>query len=109
MLAADVAALDALIDDDLLFVGPDGSLLSKGADLDVHRSGEQRITRLDVEDRVVRVRDGMASVTVEARVSGVYRGQAFDGHFRYLRVWHASSGGWKVVAGSVSPRRAPGA
>lgn len=105
MLAADVAALDGLIDDDLLFVGPDGSLLSKAADLDVYRSGEQRITTLEIHERDLRVRDALASVAVVARVAGVYRGQAFEGRFRYLRVWHASTSGWKVVAGSVSPRQ----
>ena len=47
MLASDVQTLDQLIDDDLLFIGLDGSVLTKEDDLGFHRSGEQRITALD--------------------------------------------------------------
>jgi hypothetical protein len=35
-LAADVVALDALIAEDLLFVGPDGRLATKSQDLEAH-------------------------------------------------------------------------
>jgi Domain of unknown function (DUF4440) len=35
-LGADVAALDALIDEDLLFTGPDGTLGTKAQDLAAH-------------------------------------------------------------------------
>ena len=39
MLTSDVAELDVLISDDLLFVGPTGELATKAMDLDLHRSG----------------------------------------------------------------------
>ncbi|WP_411871122.1 nuclear transport factor 2 family protein [Vulcanococcus limneticus] len=102
MLASDLAALDGLVDDALLFVGPDGSVLSKDSDLSLYRSGEQRITTLDFQDQQIRVGDAVASVTVLAFVSGVHRGHAFEGWFRYLRVWHRTPTGWRVIAGSVS-------
>ena len=38
-LAADAAALDRLIADELLFTGPDGQLGTKAQDLDAYRSG----------------------------------------------------------------------
>ena len=101
MLASDVEALNELIDDDLLFIGPDGSVLSKEDDLGFHRSGEQRITALDFQDQHIRAKGTVASVSVLAFVSGVFKGQAFEGRFRYLRVWHLTSAGWRVVAGSV--------
>ena len=101
MLASDVQTLDQLIDDDLLFVGPDGSVLSKEDDLGFHRSGEQRITALNFQDQYIRAGESVASVSVLACVAGVFKGHAFEGRFRYLRVWHRASGGWRVVAGSV--------
>ena len=101
MLASDVATLDELIDDDLLFIGPDGNVLSKEDDLSVHRSGLQRIARLNFLDQRVRAKQTVASVSVLAFVSGVFKGHAFQGQFRYLRVWHRTSSGWRVVAGSV--------
>ena len=101
MLTSDVQTLDQLIDDDLLFIGPDGSVLSKESDLGFHRSGEQRITALDFQDQHIRARGSVASVSVLAHVAGVFKGLAFEGRFRYLRVWHRTAGGWRVVAGSV--------
>jgi hypothetical protein len=54
-LASDVAVLDRLLDDGLLFTGPDGSLLSKEDDLNAHRSGWQKVRQLDQLDLRVRV------------------------------------------------------
>ena len=42
-LGADVAALDRLIADELLFTGPDGQLGTKAQDLESHRSGAVRL------------------------------------------------------------------
>ena len=36
---SDLSALDSLIADDLLFMAPDGSALSKTGSLELHRSG----------------------------------------------------------------------
>lgn len=49
LLKSDVAELDALVDDRLLFVGPDGAVYSENDDLELHRSGAERIARLEVE------------------------------------------------------------
>jgi len=45
-LEGDVTALEQLIDDALHFTGPDGSVFWKADDLDAHREGWVRITRL---------------------------------------------------------------
>ena len=47
-LAGDAAALDRLVDDALVFTGPDGALYGKQDDLAAHREGWVRITRLEV-------------------------------------------------------------
>lgn len=102
MLAADVEKLDALIEEDLLFVGPTGSLLSKEADLGLYRSGEQSMSAIDLQERHFRIGMQAAAVSSLAFVVGSFKGQGFQGHFRYLRIWHRSTTGWKLVAGSVS-------
>jgi ketosteroid isomerase-like protein len=99
MLAGDVTTLDALIDNSLLFIGPDENVLSKDEDLSLYRSGEQRMVKIDLQDQQIRVGEAVASVTARALVSGVFKGRAFEGYFRYLRVWKQTSKGWKVVAG----------
>ena len=101
-LAGDVAALDRLLDDALFFTGPDGALYTKAQDLDAHRHGWIRITRLEPsEERVERFGDvGVVSVRME--MAGEFNGQSFAGPYRYTRIWRRSDAGWTVVAGHVS-------
>ncbi len=101
-LSGDVAELDRLIDEELVFTGPDGALYSKADDLDAHRTGMIRITRLEgSEDRIQRF-GTVAIVSVRMDMSGTFRGEAFSGPFRYTRIWCARPEGWRVVAGHVS-------
>lgn len=101
-LAGDVRALDDLIDDALVFTGPDGSIYSKQDDLDAHRSAAIRITRLDPSEERIQRFDGFAVVNVRMEMSGTFNGEPFAGSFRYLRVWCQRADGWRIVAGQVS-------
>ena len=102
MLHSDVAELDVLIDDDLVFVGPGGGIYTKADDLQLHRSGAQRMSQADWLAVEVRL-DGTTCITVvTAALSGTLMGEPFSGRFRYLRTWMQKEGVWRVVAGSVS-------
>lgn len=103
-LNADVATLDRLISDDLLFTGPDGTLVSKADDLAAHRTGAVRFSSHDVEDlRVRRISPDVAVVALRARLAGTVAGAPFAGTFRYTRVWARTDGdGWRIVGGHVS-------
>jgi len=103
-LAADVAALDALIAEDLLFTGPDGSLGTKEQDLAAHASGAVRFREHVPEElRVHRVGANVALTSLRARLMVEVAGIAVRGTYRYTRVW-AREGGepWRVVGGHVS-------
>jgi ketosteroid isomerase-like protein len=102
-LAGDADALDRLVDEALVFTGPDGLLYSKGDDLDAHRNAWVRITRLDPsEERIQRFGD-VAVVSVRMEMAGAFRGEPFAGPFRYTRVWRRGAREeWRVVAGHVS-------
>lgn len=77
-LQADVAALDRLISDDLLFTGPDGALATKGDDLAAYRDGTMRVTSHVLESlHVRRISDDVAVAAVRARMSGSYAGEPF--------------------------------
>lgn len=102
MLRSDVSVLDSLIADDLLFVGPDGSVLGKAEDLELHRSGAQRISQLDFTDLLVHAFGGAAVTTVAAVVTGTFNEQPFSAHLRYLRTWAKTQTGWQVIGGSAS-------
>ena len=102
-LAADVAALDRLIADELLFTGPDGQLGSKAQDLEAHGSGVVRFRAHDPEElRIRRVGSGVAIASLRARLLVEVGGVPVRGSYRYTRVWAREGGGWQVVGGHVS-------
>ena len=103
MLASDVDALDRLIHHRLLFVGPDGGLYHKEDDLERHRSGFQKITRIEFGERVVEAHDDVIVVAVLAELTGTIDGIAFTGTFRYGRTWMRTDEGFRIIAGSVTP------
>jgi len=101
-LASDVAVLDQLVDDALIFTGPDGAVYGKQDDLDAHRRGMVRITRLEPSEERIQRFGSIAVVSVRMEMSGTFQGATFAGPFRYTRVWCARPEGWRIVAGHVS-------
>ncbi|HEX8271056.1 MAG TPA: nuclear transport factor 2 family protein [Longimicrobiaceae bacterium] len=103
-LAADVAALDRLISDELLFTGPDGRLGTKAEDLAAHGSGAVRFRAHEPEElRVRRVGADVAVSALRARLTVEVGGEVVSGTFRYTRVWAREGGGpWRVAGGHVS-------
>ena len=102
-LTGDVATLDRLIDDSLMFTGPDGGVYRKSDDLSAHRDGWVRITRLDPSEERIEVLGWIAVVSVRMEMAGTFRAEPFAGSYRYTRVWYASPAGWRLVAGHVGP------
>ncbi len=101
MLSSNVAELDRLIDDRLLFVGPDTGLYGKADDLELHRSGTSRFEQINVIETRLELHGAVATVMVVADLAGTFKGEAFANRCRYLRIWALKDGAWKVVAGSV--------
>ena len=103
-LAADVAALDRLIAEELLFAGPDGQLGTKAQDLDAHGSGAVRFRAHAPEElRVRRVGSDVAIASLRARLAVEVGGRIVEGTFRYTRVWAREDGrAWRVAGGQVS-------
>jgi ketosteroid isomerase-like protein len=104
-LAADTAALDALIADDLLFVGPDGRLATKSQDLEAHASGAVRFhEHVPEELRVRRIGSDVAVTSLRARLVVEVGNDVSRGTYRYTRVWaREANTHWRVVGGHVSP------
>jgi hypothetical protein len=102
-LASDTAELDRLIDDRLIFTGPDGRLYSKQDDLRVHRSGQQSMTRVDEEDLAALVVGGTGVTWFLGVVEGVLDGEPFRARVRYTRTWIRAGAEWRLVAAHVSP------
>ena len=110
-LAADVAALDALLAEELLFAGPDGRLGTKAEDLQAHHSGAVRVRGHEPQElRVRRVGADVAIASLRTRLVVEVGGATVEGTFRYTRVWaREADGAWRVVGGHVAPVTAAGA
>ncbi|MBK1825185.1 nuclear transport factor 2 family protein [Burkholderia cenocepacia] len=102
MLANDVEALDALLDDDLVFTVPTGQVISKEDDLAAHRAKLLRLDALDVIEMRASAVDEMILTTTRAALAGRFDGAAFTGTFAYTRLWRRSGAHWRVVAGHAS-------
>lgn len=103
MLTSDVAELDALIADDLLFAGPTGALATKAMDLDLHRTGGTRFHEFVPQELEIRVwSENFALASAKIFLKGTYLGSDFAGAYRYTRIWRNGEHGWQIVGGSVT-------
>jgi hypothetical protein len=101
-LSADIEALDDLIADDLLFTGLTGSLETKSADLEQHRSGALKITKLEPVEFRVRPIPGGAITSVKMDAAAVVAGKVTSATLRYTRVWISENGRWQIAGGHLS-------
>ena len=102
MLASNVDELDALLDDQLIFVDAAGTVWSKADDLAAHRNGQQRIDRLEITEQSVRILEKSAVTLTRVSLSGVFNQVPFAGSLRYTRMWAETSTGWRIVAAHCS-------
>jgi ketosteroid isomerase-like protein len=101
MLAGDVAALDRLLDDDLLFVSHLGEVVGKAQDLEMHRTRRLRIVSMTPSDRRIQRLGDTTVVSVRMETAAVVDGARVEQTFRYMRVWHHRADGWKIVSGGM--------
>ena len=106
-LAGDAEALDALLDDRLVFTGPpDGGLYldAKPLDLENHRSRRQAMTKVAEEDLHVIVAGRTGVTCFLGTLEGTFDGEPFGGRIRYTRTWvHDDEHGWRILAAHASP------
>ena len=102
-LQSDVVALDRLIDDALLFTGPDGTVATKADDLALHRNRVGLFTTHEPRDLQVRVVTAdVVVVALRTRLAGRFHDADFAGDYCYTRVWAQRGDRWRIVAGQVS-------
>jgi len=104
----DVEALDALLHQEVRFVGPDGLAVDKATDLAAHRSGFLSFDEVTELQRDLQVFGDVGVTRVTLRLVGEAGGQPLDAELAYTRTWQRRADSWIVVAahGSVVPRPA---
>ena len=101
-LSGDVAVLDELIADDLLFTGLAGSLETKAGDLQQHGSGALKITKLEPLEFHVRAIPGGAITSVKMDAAALIAGKPTSAILRYTRVWVSEGGRFRIAGGHMS-------
>ena len=100
MKKSDVNVLDQLLHEDLLFVLPNGAVITKQMDLETHKSGNLVFEEIKSSiDSIKQIGDNVV-VTLSSKLSGKMLEENFEGNFRYMRVWKIFDGQLKVIAGS---------
>lgn len=99
-ISHDIAMLDVLIHDDLLFMGPDGQVYTKAMDLDAHRSGNMVIEKLQPLERQIQLHGDTATVVLTVTTKGAISDQPVQGKLRYIRVWKLYDKQPRIIAGS---------
>ena len=97
-LSGDLAAIDRLLSEDFIGISMAGQANTKSQQLDRFRTRKLVLTRLDLEDRKIKLLGTVAIVTCLAQVEGTNEGESMKGTYRYTRVYQqVSPGVWKTT------------
>ena len=97
---SDIVFLDKVLHDDLLFLAPNGQLITKAIDLASHKAGEMTVEQLIPTIEEINIIGDTAVVVVVYDTKGTMLGTPIQGQFRYIRIWKQFPGGLKVIGGS---------
>jgi ketosteroid isomerase-like protein len=96
---SDITFLNKVLHDDLLFLAPNGQMITKAMDLASHRAGEMIVEQLIYRIEEINIIDDTAVVGVVYDTKGSMLGNPIEGQFRYIRLWKQFPDGVKVIGG----------
>lgn len=97
---SDITFLDQVLHNDLLFLAPNGQIITKAIDLASHQAGEMIVEQLILTIEEINIVDDTAIVVVVYNTKGTMLGSPIQGQFRYIRIWKQFPDGLKVIGGS---------
>ncbi|MCL1676921.1 nuclear transport factor 2 family protein [Elizabethkingia meningoseptica] len=100
MKESDVETLDRLLHCDLLFIIPDGTVITKAQDLKNYKDKVMQIEELIPEVESLNIIEDTAVTTITMQLKGKFMGNAFEAKFRYIRFWKNIENELKVIGGS---------
>ena len=92
----DIAGLKRILDDDYLFIAPNGQVRTKDA---VRNFGWPQYERLDVDEISVRVYGETAVLNAQITILGESPLDGVTGVYRNTRVYIRQRGRWRAVSG----------
>jgi ketosteroid isomerase-like protein len=100
--SGDAAALDKLLTDDFIGVGPLGFTLSRQDWLDRHAAGDLKYRTYELSDVAVRRYGDTAVVIAQQSAAGAYRGHEVPGDLRVTLVVADASGSPRLASAHMS-------
>ncbi|MFC5911465.1 nuclear transport factor 2 family protein [Streptacidiphilus monticola] len=100
--SGDVGTLDLLLDDRVVYTGPDGRSLTKEEDLEAHSSRALAVEVFEQQDLQVTVVGSTGVTRVLAVLQGNAAGRPFTARLRYTRTWVHADDTWRVLAAHAS-------
>tara|TARA_R110000868_G_scaffold211928_2_gene461941 strand:+ start:374 stop:745 length:372 start_codon:yes stop_codon:yes gene_type:complete len=98
--SGDTVFIEKVLHDDLLFLAPNGQVITKKMDLASHHSGEMIVEHLIAEFEDFKIVDDTAISIVVYDTKGTMLGSPIHGQFRYIRNWKLFADGIKVISGA---------
>jgi len=96
-IAADVAALGAMMTDDLTYTHSNANVDTKAAFLEAIGSGKSKYKAITFEDRRVRLHGDTAIVSGTCRTQVTSGGRDLDIKLRFTELYLKQAGGWKMA------------
>lgn len=105
IVAKDRAAIEANMADDFRQIDARGNVETRASFVDGLVSPDLQLDPYTVEDFEVRVYGDTALLSGRTRMTGRFRGEAFQAHYRYIDIYVKRGGVWKIVSVQISPVR----
>lgn len=97
---SNIQSLKELLHKDLLFITPNGEVITKEIDLKTYSDGDLKISELVPHVEHLNIIDDLAVLTLIIELKGDYKAETFEAKYRYIRFWKKFSEGIKVIGGS---------
>ena len=97
---SNIKFLDKVLHEDLLFLAPNGQVITKAMDLASHQAGEMVVEKIIPTIEEIKISDNLAIVVIVYDTKGIMLGNPIQGKFRYIRIWKRFDDSSKVIAGS---------
>ncbi len=98
--SSDLNFLNTVLHDDLLFMAPNGLIITKQMDLASHEAGEMLVEQLLPTFEAIKIINDTAVVVIVYDTKGTMLGTPIQGQFRYIRIWKKFNDGLKIIGGS---------
>ncbi len=106
MTSGDLASLEELLHDQLLYTHSSGMMDTKASWLLAMKSGKTRYKSVKCSDQQVRILGDVALVTGKGHIEAEINGQPRTLRLMFLNAWAKTPQGWKFVAWQSTPQPA---